>query len=471
MRVLPITPYVVLILVAQAALDATPAVVAEREGGIGLGSALILAQAVQIAAVALGAVAAAYLIDRRLGPTALLVGALLFYAGVLAVGLQPMGALTWVLVAQGMAGAGFGIVLTASFVGAAAIEASVRPIAILLLLLAPLAARSFIGVTYLGGPLALTVAGAVVVALSVLVARLADAGSAGSSARAHATSDEGRAPMSSRAAVIGGLMVAVGILAALSGADPSRVSAMLLAGSIGMGRFELLDAMRAAMLVVGLVLVIGGAYVLLVRQWPDRQTLLAVPAMALAAFAGGGMLAVLSFAALTGAAVPGERTISAVSVAATSASALGLALGAVLLARGSRPRVIATAGGLVLACATVVGLLALRGPIEQLTVLAPLAAIALVGLAGGITASALRLVLADAAAPQRGLAAAAGVIAASFGSMLGLMIGNGEGVRLVGERGAIPLGLLTLVVAAVAAAGVAGFVAPSRPPANRPITN
>lgn len=80
MRVLPIRLYAILVLIGQAALEAMPAVVAEWEGGMGLGSALILGQVVQVAALALGATSAAFLLDRRLGPTVLLVGALLLCA-------------------------------------------------------------------------------------------------------------------------------------------------------------------------------------------------------------------------------------------------------------------------------------------------------------------------------------------------------------------------------------------------------
>jgi len=461
MRLLPIIPYATLILVGQAALEAVPAVVAEREGGMGLGSALILAQAVQVATLALGATAAAYLIDRRLGPAVLLAGALLFYAGLFAVGLQPMGSLVWVIVAQGVAGAGFGIVLTASFTGAAAIAASVRPLAILVLLLAPLAARNVIGVTYLGGQLALTLVGATVVALSVFVARRAGIGSAESSMNASDT-NVGRHAASTGAAALGGLMVAVGILATLVGADPSRVSAALMIGTFGIG-FESLDGFRAGMLVGGLVVVFGASIILL-RQRRDRQAFLAASAIALTTFAGAGMIAALNFVSPTAATVPGERTISLVSVAVMGGGVLGIALGAIWLARGGRTRVVATAGSLLLACAMLVGAAALQSPTTQLAPLAPLAVIVLIGLAGGVAATSLRLVLADVAAYQRGLAAAAGVVAASFGSVLGTMIGNGEGVSLVaGEPGPVSVGLLVFVAAALAAVVVARFVPPNRP--------
>jgi hypothetical protein len=459
MRLLPLIPYVILILVGQAALDAMPAVVAVREGGMGLGSALILAQVIQGAALALGAAAAAYFIDRRNGPVALLAGSLLFYAGLFAVGLQPMGALAWVLVAQGAAGAGFGIILTASFAAAAAMGASVRLFAILLLLLAPLAARGVIGFMYLGGTLALTLAGGVAVGVAVVVARLPGIGRAHSSDHITAMAD-GLRPRSRRIAVLGGLMVAVGVLLALVGADPSRVSAALLAGPVGIGGLEGLDDLRAGMLAGGLGLVVVGAWLLVARQTAGR-TFLAVPAIALAAFAGSGMVAALSFAILTGTAVPGERTVSPVGVAAVGGSALGVVLGAAWLARGGRPRVVATTGCALLACATAVGLAIVLAPSDELRTLVPLAAVALLGVAGGAAASALRLVLARVVVHQRGLAAAAGVVAASFGSMLGSMIGNGEGVRLVaGQPAETSVGLLALAATAVTAVAVAWFVAP-----------
>src|SRR5919106_3870138 len=141
MRALAIIPYAILVLVAQAGVDAIPGVVAIREGGMGLGSALILGQAVQVAALPLGAIGAAWIVDRGPRHAAVLPGAVLLGAGFLSVNFQTVGDLGWVLVAQAMAGAGIGAILTAAFASAAAVSISNRPLAIAVLLLAGPAPR------------------------------------------------------------------------------------------------------------------------------------------------------------------------------------------------------------------------------------------------------------------------------------------------------------------------------------------
>lgn len=464
MRLLPIAPFAILILVGQAALEAMPAVIAMREGGMGLGSALILGQAAQVAAVAVGAAAAAYLVDRRSAPAALLPGALLFGAGLISVGLQPLGELIWVLLAQILAGTGFGIILTASFAAAATMAGGVRPLAIALLLLAPLAARSVIGVLFTGGPVVLTVAAGIVLATSWMVVRLPHAFAVEWSTGGLAASEPGRVALSGRGAALGGLLTGFGVLATIVGADASRVSAAQFAAPFGLAQLEVLDALRAGMLLTGLFLLLGGAALLLRGQHLHQRTLAALLALLLAALAGSGIGAALRFAAPTGGIVPGERAISVVGAAVLTGAALGILLGGLWVVRSGRPQVVATAGSAVLACATVLGVAALAVPIPGLGALVPLAALlAVIGLGGGIAVSVLRLLLADAPSHQLSLAAAAGVVAASFGSALGTTIGNSEGVGFVtGETGAISPGLLLLAAAAAAAAIFAWRAGPAR---------
>jgi hypothetical protein len=464
-RALAIVPYAILILVAQAALDAMLGVVAVREGGMGIGSALILGQAVQVAAIPLGATAAALIVDRGAMRAAILASALLLAAGFLSVGMQPVGDLGWVLVPQAMAGAGFGGTLAASFAAVAGMTASNRPLGIAVLLLAALAARSAIGTMFLGGTLALTLAAATVVGLSALAAWLARSISAERSTAPRATSRLGDGGPSIWQGAVGGLLLAIGVFASFVGADPSRVTAVLLAPFVDVGSLEMLDALRAGSLVGGLALVVAGGALLLVRRTVDRQTVAAVAAILLAGVAASGTIAALTFAAATDVAIPGERAIPLVAVAALTGSALGILAGSVWLARRGRPRIVATSGGVVLASATVVGIVAVGGPLPQLAGPAMLAVLlASLGFGGGVVASALRLVLADSVWHRRGLAAAAGVMAASFGSVLGSLIGNGEGVRFAtGGSGAISVGLLLLPAAAAAAAVIAArLVAPAR---------
>jgi hypothetical protein len=464
-RALAIVPYAILILVAQAALDAMLGVVAVREGGMGIGSALILGQAVQVAAIPLGATAAAWIVDRGAMRAAVLPGALLLTAGFLSVGIQPVGDLGWVLVPQAIAGVGFGAILTASFAAVAAMTASSRPLWIAVLLLAAIAARSAIGVMYLGGTLALTLAAATVVGLSALAAWLAGGVSAERSTAPRTASRLGNGGSPIWQGAVGGLLVAIGVFASFVGADPSRVTAVLLAPFVDAGSLEMLDALRAGSLVGGLALVVAGGALLLVRRGVDRRTVAAVAAILLAAVAASGTIAALTFAAATDVAIPGERAIPLVAVAALTGSALGIVAGSVWLARRGRPRIVATSGGVVLACAAVGGMVAVGAPLPQLTGLAALAALlTLLGFGGGMAACALRLVLADSAWHQRGLAAAAGVMAASFGSVLGSLIGNGEGVRFAADgAGPISVGLVLLPAAGAAAAIAARFVTPERP--------
>lgn len=461
-RLLPIALSAVFILVAQAALDAMPAVIAMREGGMGLGSALILGQAAQVAALAVGAASAVYLLERGSVPAALLPGALLLGAGLVSVGLQPLGALDWVLVAHALAGAGFGIILTAAFAGVATITDRDRPVAIALLLLAPLAARGVIGVLYLAGPLALTAAASIVLAGSLLLIRLSPPAPARGTEGIRDRADAASVTLTGRRAAIGGVLLGVGLLVTLAGADPSRVSAVLLVAPFGWTRLEELDAWRRGMLLAGLVLVLCGAALLLGRPRPDRWSS-AVAAILLATLAGAGMSAALRFATPAGGFVPGERGIPLVGVALLVGAALGTLLGGFVLVRRGSPRLVGIIGTAVLASATALGAAALILPLPQLTDLGLLAVLlATIGLGGGIAASALRLLLVDVPTHQRGLAAAAGVVAASFGSALGTTIGNGEGIRLAtGESGAIGQGLLLLAAAGAGAALVVWLIKPA----------
>src|SRR5690606_29807962 len=165
--------YAAILAIGQAVLDAGPAIVAEREGGMGLGSALIAALVTQIAGIVLGATLAGYIVDRRSPAAAMLVGAYLYYVGLMATGIAPMGSLGTVVAGMGIGGAGFGAMLTAAFAVAATIDAPrTRAAAVVLLLTAPIVARAVVGAAFGAGPLALLVGGAAVVGLAVVAVRV-----------------------------------------------------------------------------------------------------------------------------------------------------------------------------------------------------------------------------------------------------------------------------------------------------------
>lgn len=449
MRPRLIVPYAIAMLVGQAALEAVPGIVAEREGGMGLGSALIVAQVVQVAGLALGATLAAYLVDRGSTLTALLAGAALFCTGMLAVEMQPMHALSWVVVALGLAGAGLGIVVTVAFAMAAGVVARERPRALVLLLLTPLLARAVIGPFYALGSMALVLAAVTFAALAVL--------GAGLESVAPTEAASGRRPMTGGRALAGGALLSAGVLMTLGGADPSRLSGVLIAGWIGFGSFETLELVRIAMLAAGLALVLAAALVLL-RGAAGRSVALAVPAVALAALASTGMLAALRLAEATDA---GPDRSAPAALAAASSGALGIVLGAWRLTRTGEPRPVAIAGSVILGTTTLVVLLSLLIAPPPLALV--LGAVALLALAGGLVAIALRLVLADVPPGRRGLAAGAGVVAAGCGSVLGSMIGAGEGIRIAtGEPGSMAVGSFAMV-----AASIGGLIAVVLLPASR----
>ncbi|MGZ8475789.1 MAG: hypothetical protein ACXWWQ_06150, partial [Candidatus Limnocylindria bacterium] len=97
--------------------------------------------------------------------------------------------------------------------------------------------------------------------------------------------------------------------------------------------------------------------------------------------------------------------------------------------------------------------------LETAGALGPIAAIAVTAFAGGLTAVALRVLLADAPMAERGFAAAAGVAAAAFGAMAGLMIGAGEGMALaIGAVEGMSTGVIVLVAMSLAAVGLAALL-------------
>lgn len=449
-------PSVAILLVGQAVLDAGPAIVAEREGGMGLGSALIAASVVQIAGIVVGAILGGLLADRHSPAATLLAGALLTYVGLLATGIAPMGSLGTIVAGMGIAGIGFGFLLTAAFADAAALERPRdRAMAVVLLLAVPIAARLAVGSAFAAGPTAFVVAGATVVGLAILAVRLVGPASVAHDAPGvEALPSPGALPRGMVAAAILGL----GTLLSVAAADPSRLSASLLAGMVGGGGLESLDTVRIAMGAIGIALLLVGAAMLLAGA--ERVVRLAAAGLLLLGLAGSGVAASMTRALIGGRVPDGDAALLA--AAGALAGVVGLAIGGTL-ATGRRGRGLpAVIGGATVAAASVLGCLTLLGPRPEPGSVVAILLVAIAGLGLGIAASALRLALTDVRPTRRGLAAAVGVAAATIGSALGGMVGAGEGVALVGgaPRG-FAAGLVGLMIAAAAGTG-AGSLLPRR---------
>lgn len=449
---------------AVATLEAAPAVIIEREGGMGLGSALIIARVVQVGALAAATIVGGYLVDRRGMTFVLLGGAVASYAGATASAATPHGALDWVIAAFVVTGTGVGLLLAAGFASAATVDRRERPVAIATLLLAVLAG------TALGPPLAVTGPGGLVVsAVLVIGASLLAAGrlrdiDRRSLAGAAATDDR---PISGRRATAGAALLAAGVLACLAGADPSRLTAATFARPLGVD-LGTLDVARGAFVVAGVGATVAAVAVLLAGRSQARLVAAATAGTALAATSVSGTVAALSLAASIET-LP--RASAVVVVAGLAGAALGLAAGAWWLSRSGAPQRAAAVGALVLSAAALVGLVPLALGWTAVPSAALVALIAIAAAAGGAAAAAFRLVLAEVPVGQLGLAAALGAAAAWFGSVLGTMLGTGEAMRLVfGGTAGMPLAAAVTVLAAAAAAVLGGRLAGGQPAAGRPTT-
>ena len=452
MRLMHILPYAALILLGEAAIGSVPGIVAAREGGMGLGSALIMAQAAQVAGMAFGAVMAAHLVDRWSVHVALVGGALLYYGGLIGVGHQPAHLLGWVIVVVGLGGAGLGMVLTASLSAAGGVIGRERPLALAVLLIATLAAGLLVGnPVFVPGPTTLVIVAAIILGGAILLAWYARGGSVPGEATG----------LTMRLALALGALLAVGVLATLWGIEPSRVSAAMVAGSLSAAGSVSLDGLRLGLVLFGLAAVAAGAILLWVRGRPSGATGMAAAAAASAstALAAAGLLAVVGFAMPRELSPPDSRGGPLGELAALAGGAGGLVLGAWLLGRGVRPRTVASVGSLILAGLSTLLLVDAGTLLQSSGALGPIAAIAVTTFGGGFTAVALRLLLAEAPAGERGFAAAAGVAAAGFGGMAGLMIGAGEGMTLaIGAAEGMSTGLMVLLAASLVGVGLAAVL-------------
>lgn len=458
MSVRGILPYVAILLVGQAVLDAGPAIVAEREGGMGLGSALVAALVIQVAGIVVGAALAGYVVDRRSVAAAALFGAFLYYVGLMATGLAPMGSLATVVAGMGTAGVGFGAMSTAAFSAAAAIEAPrARVTSIVLLLAAPTAARIVVGTAFAAGPPAFIVGGAAIVGLALAAVhrfgRMPERVISPSAAPERVGRSVGLAALAVPA-------LGVGAILALAGADPSRLSASLIAGTLGMGGFETVDVARAVLFGAGMALLMLGGAALLAAT--GRVVRVAVPAVLLVGFAGSGVAAALT-RAMTAGRIP-DGTWALIGVATVGGGGLGLVIGGMLIARGREARVPAVFGSVVLTLVCALCWVMLQGSRPEPGDVMPIVLIAIGGLGAGLAASALRLALTDVQVYERGRAAGAGAVAAVMGSALGGFIGAGEAMITLGEPQGVTIGLVSFVIAAAAVS----IVAPALPRVSHP---
>jgi hypothetical protein len=449
MRLPQILPYAALILLAEAAVGSVPDIVAAREGGMGLGSALIVAQLAQVAGTAFGAVVAGYLVGRRSPSVALVSGALLFYAGLIGIGHQPAHLLGWVVAVLAVAGAGLGMILTASLAVAADTGAPDRPYAVALLLLASVAAALLVdNPAFLLGVPALVIVAGVVVAGSLAITRFA--------APLPAVEGGDGSALTLGSAVLGGGLIAAGVAATLWGLEPSSISAVLVGQSVGMTGIGSLGAFRAGLVIFGVIAIAGGCVLIGMRTRPGRSTLLAAAASGSAAFAAAGLLAVSGF---TMPVAPPDRFGGPIGeLTAVIFGAIGLFVGAWLLARGAgRRRAVALGGAALLVAVAAVVLIGATWVAASGAVV-PLIALAATAFGAALVAAALRVVLSETPIDERGMAVAAGVAAAALGAMAGLLVGAGEGIRLAITGEGIGLASVALGVAAVLALGLAALL-------------
>jgi hypothetical protein len=450
MRLLHILPYAFLIVLAEVAVASAPAIVAVREGGMGLGSALIMAQAAEVAGIAFGAVVAAHLVDRWSVRAGLLVGAVLYYGGLIGVGHQPSHHLGFIVAVLGLAGCGLGMLLTATFSAAAAAPGRERPYAIAVLLAAPLVAGPLIGnPVFQAGPAALVIVAAAIVAGAVLIAWSTREWSGAVPMAADQRPGPG-------VTIAGAGLVGIGVLATLWGIEPSRVSATMVSGALRLGDLASLDGLRVGLVLIGLVAVAGGALVIVAHRRPSRATLLAAGASGAAALAAGGLLAVAGFTMPRELTAPDSHGGTIGELAIVAGGVAGLGIGSLLLARGARPRTVAIAGAVILAGLAALLLVGGGSVLRSSGAVGPIAAIAATALGAGLAGVGLRLLLAEALIAERGLAAGLGVAAAAVGALAGLMIGAGDGLALaIGTASGTPSGFVVLAVAALIGLGLA----------------
>ena len=443
----------ILAFLALILIDALPAVIAQQEGGTGPGSALVLGQAIQTASLLVGAALAAAWLSRQPGAAVFLPSALALTAAVVAVFLNEHGGMTWIAVAHALAGLCLGLLLTAAFVRAMSSATPMRPVAMGLVLLAPVGARVGIGILDRGGLAALALAAAVMlVASRWMDATIADAHSGDLRVGDWAVA---------RRTAIGTLVAGFGVVATLAGADSSGIAAAMLGRPLGLASLDAIQIWRSALFVTGIALMAGGA-ALTKHTVLERSTSAAAAGVALVALAAAGSTALLVFSAPVAGFVPGERAITIVGLAGGGGTVVGIVLGTASgIARLPTPGT-AVVGAVVLAGATTVTVMAVEGPNRGSVGTAGLAVLAsAAGIGAGLTLTALWRAISEVPTDRRAIGAAIGVIGASLGTAFGTSIARGDALAITAGDvlGPRPGGIVLISAAllALASTGLLGL--------------
>jgi hypothetical protein len=427
-------------LLGSITIDALPGVIAAQEGGMGPGSALLLGQAVQLACWVVGA-ALSLLAASNHSRWMLTAPGMLLILAVGSVALNEHADLGWIALAQALAGLALGWLMTAALLRTVPTLEADRPLALALVLLAPVVARGVTGWLERSGLIGLSVA-----ALATLViAQRIDAQTPDRPAR-HGREARARVTPS---AVLGVLAVSAGLVAALAGVDPSRVLPTMLIGPFGALSLDAIDASRATFLVIGIVLLIAGAGIVATHVPLQPRLTAAVLALALISLAASGAGTLLAAAAPAEGIMLGERAVSLVTLVGLMGTGAGIALATLASIARRRPALTAAIGATGLAIVSGISLVVLTADTANgaaAVLSAPL------GLAGGLTAAALWLALLGAAPSLHAVAAAVGTAATTVGLALGPSVARAQDVGGAGGFGAgAASGAVVIAIASVAA--------------------
>ena len=395
-----------LAFIGIATIEALPRAIAAQEGGSGPGSALLLGQAVQVACVVVGAMLSIATQERHARAPRLDVPAVFVAMAVGAVALNEHADLGWIVVIGALGGIGLGWLLTAAAFRAMAAPVSERAIAVGLVLLAPVVARAATG--WLGGTgLAGVAAGALVLLLIAMVETAFERADAADAAL------RARAP---RKSVLAAAIIAIGVVAIVAGADPSRVLTTMLTRPVGIS-FDAIDGWRSGFLVAGVAIVLGGSLAAGRQAGLERARGGTVASLAVLNLAASGAGALLVASIPTGPILPGERAVGIVALAGLIGSGVGIGLVTMTGVARRRSSITAAVGAAMLAAAIAAVTGVLSGPGGGVAT-----AIALnttMGLSAGAGSAALWLGLADGPSPQRSITAATGMAAVTVGLALG----------------------------------------------------
>ncbi|MGH2385826.1 MAG: hypothetical protein ACRDGB_12370 [Candidatus Limnocylindria bacterium] len=392
-----------------ATITELPVVITAREGGMGPGSALLLGEAVLVGATALGAGSAA-LAPRWISPGSLLLSSAAITMGAfVSAAFEDHVGLIAINSAYAVIGFAAGMAITELFARAAERSRGRRAMAVAALLVGAAAASRLAIVAAVPGLVWLVLACAFLAVLWWL----------------QADSMAGQADVTDRGAPVVGyirgglslLAIGAGIVATLASSDSTGMLAIMLSSPFGATDLAGLDASRATLLVVGVGLIAIGSVALWLRSRPAGSVVTATCAVALTGLAGAGTVVILAYIAPADV-IPGQRALSGTGAVSLLATAMGMGLGAVCLARGISVRILAGSGATALGVVTLI-VTGVGGGLAP-AVSAPLGALAAAATAGlgmGVAFVALRFGLTLVPASLMRGAAAAGVTAAAFGSL------------------------------------------------------